>query len=276
MGARISALVCAHNDEARLGDCLRSLAFCDEIVVVAHSCTDRTRDIARRAGALIIDGIFPLVGQRKAAGSLACSGEWILEIEPDEVVDSALAWEIRAALRARPACEAFNLPIDNYIGAERVRYGWLGGLASAGAVRLFRRGAKSWTDARVDPGRLTAAGPVWALKGALRRDLGRDIGEVLERFNRQNGLRAEDLADREHRAGAARAAATGLLAFLSSLILRKGWREGRLGVLVAVLSGLDPLLATLRSREVLAGRRATAAVPRSAPGLPEAVGFGAR
>jgi glycosyltransferase involved in cell wall biosynthesis len=72
---KLSALVCAHNDEARLADCLRRLDFCDEIVVVADRCTDRTQEIARQFGARVIDGIFQLESQRKAAGVAACLGE---------------------------------------------------------------------------------------------------------------------------------------------------------------------------------------------------------
>ncbi len=275
MGVRISALVCAHNQEARLGDCLRRLSFCDEIVVVADSCTDRTREIARRAGAVVIDGIFPLEGHRKRAGEAACSGEWILEIEPDERVESALAWEIRATLQARPTCDAFSLSIDNYIGAERVRHGWSPALGGGGA-RLFRRGAKAWTGGRIDAGRVISGHRMGMLTGALRRDLGRDIGEVLERFNRQNGLRAEDLADAGVRTGAPVAVARGVGAFFSGLLLRSGWREGRLGMLAALLSGLDPVLANLRSRELQARRRERPLVPQDAAPLPKAVGFGAR
>ena len=70
--ARLSALVCVQNQDAQLSDCLRKLSFCDEVVVVADRCTDRSQDIARRQGAILIDGIFPLESQRKAAGE-ACS-----------------------------------------------------------------------------------------------------------------------------------------------------------------------------------------------------------
>ncbi|MDB5453539.1 MAG: glycosyl transferase, partial [Caulobacteraceae bacterium] len=90
---KLSALICVQNQEAQLSQCLRKLSFCDEIVVVADRCTDRSQEIARRHGAVVISGIFPLESQRKAAGAEACTGDWILEIEPDEIVGSALAWE---------------------------------------------------------------------------------------------------------------------------------------------------------------------------------------
>ena len=79
---RLSAFVCVQNQDVQLAECLRKLSFCDEIVVVADRCTDRSREIARRAGARIIDGIFPLESQRKAAGAEACTGDWVLPGRP--------------------------------------------------------------------------------------------------------------------------------------------------------------------------------------------------
>jgi len=165
--------------------------------------------------------------------------------------------------------------VDNYVGGERVRHGWSRDLAGGGP-RLFRRGARTWTDGGLESGRLAPGASMGRLTGALRRDLGRDIGEVLERFNARNELRAEGLAESAVRRGAGAALARGLMAFLSGLLIRGGWREGRLGVLAALLSGLDPVLAELRSREVLARRREPAPVLRQDSSPPKAVGFGAR
>ncbi len=61
---------------------------------------DRTQEIARQFGARVIDGIFPLESQCKAAGVSACLGEWVLEVEADETVEAALAYEVRAAIHA--------------------------------------------------------------------------------------------------------------------------------------------------------------------------------
>src|SRR5688572_17971651 len=114
--AKLSALVCVQNQDAQLSDCLRRLSFCDEIVVVADRCTDRSQEIARRHGAIVVDGIFPLENQRRQAGVEACTGQWIFEIDPDERVDTALAWEVRAMLQMRTSADGFEIPIDNYVG----------------------------------------------------------------------------------------------------------------------------------------------------------------
>ena len=263
--AKLSALVCAHNEEAALSACLRSLNFCDEIVVVADRCTDGSQQVARRHGAIVVDGIFPLASQRKTAGLEACSGDWILEVDANEQVGSALAWEIRALLRMRSDADAFEIPVDNYVGRDLVREGWTGTLSSRRALRLFRPEAKAWSPRRLDEGRVRDGFAVGALKGALQRTVARDAADLLDRVRRLAALRAEDLADAGQIDDAAGEPTEALRAFAGSYVARAGWREGHLGLLVAVLSALYPLVCrqqmedTLRTRARLRGEAERAA-----------------
>jgi len=256
---KLSALVCVQNQDTQLSDCLRKLSFCDEVVVVADRCTDRSQDIARRNGCIVIDGIFPLESQRKAAGAEACSGDWILEIEPDELVDAALAWEIRAVLQMRPEGDFYALPIDNYVGETLVRDGWAGSLSARREIRLYKRGLKAWEARRLNAPAVMAGTSGGALKGAIRRILGRDVGGLVERLNRLTALHAEDLADR----GRIPHAASGLLAgagtFLKGYVVRGGWREGRMGLVVAMLSAMFPLMSQMRAGDVAEARKAAVA-----------------
>lgn len=256
---RLSALICVQNQDAQLSECLRKLSFCDEVVVVADRCTDRSQDVARRQGAIVIDGIFPLENQRKSAGVEACSGDWILEIDPDELVDAALAWEIRAVLQMRPAGDWYALPIDNYVGESRIRDGWAGGLSTRAEPRLYRRGLKTWEPRRVNAAVTMGGRSGGALKGAVRRSLGRDTGGLVERLNRLTGLVAEDLADSGRAANVAKGLCAGAATFMRGYVAQGGWREGRLGLLVAMLSAIFPVLSQIRAGEVLAARGAAVA-----------------
>ena len=115
-----------------------------------------------------------------------------------------------------------------------------------------------------------------ALTGAIRRSLGRDIGALIERLNRFTGLAAEDMAD----AGPPKRIASGVLAgataFLRSYVGRAGWREGRLGLLVAMLSAAFPILAQMRAGDVVAGRGAATVEAARVSRLRHVVGLGAR
>lgn len=273
---RLSALVCVQNQDAQLSECLRKLSFCDEVVVVADRCTDRSQDVARRQGAIVIDGIFPLESQRKAAGMEACSGDWILEIDPDELVDAALAWEIRAVLQMRPAGDWYELPIDNYLGETLVREGWAGALSTRAEPRLYKRGLKAWEPRRLNAPAVMAGRAGGALKGAIRRSLGRDVGGLMERMNRLTALSAEDLADAGRPAGVASGLFEGAGTFLRGYVARGGWREGRLGLLVALLSAIFPVLSQMRAGDVLAARNAAVKEAARLSNLRDVVGLAAR
>jgi glycosyltransferase involved in cell wall biosynthesis len=255
---KVSALVCARNEEARLAECLRGLAGYDEIVVVADRCTDRTAEIARHYGAVVVEGIFPLESQRKEAGLAVCSGDWILEIDADEHADEALAAEVRRAI-AGAAGDWFRIPVDNYVGARLVRRGWGGSFGTTLVARLYRRGVKRWRAERVHPGVTFEGTFAGTLTTPIRHQVDEDIGDMLDRLNRYTALRAADLADRGDPGGLWDNVFRGFRRFWKCYVVRKGREEGDLGFLISLMAGLYPVLSHLRAKEILAARRAQAA-----------------
>lgn len=263
---RLSAFVCVQNQDAVLAECLRKLSFCDEIVVVADRCTDRSQEIARRAGAIVIDGIFPMESQRRTVAAEACTGDWILEVDAEDLIDAALAWEIRWVLQAKAGgADWYNLPIDNYVGETRVRSGWTGLLSARSEPRLYKRGLKSWAPRRCNPEPVIAGRCGGALNGAIRRRVGRDAGALMDRMTRLTALHAEDLVDAGRAGGLGAGVVGGAAAFLDAYFARGGWKEGRIGLLIALLGGLFPLMSHLRASDVKATRAAVAAEAAAQP-----------
>ncbi len=250
---RLSALVVARNEAARLPGCLASLAFADEIVVVLDRSTDASAEIARAAGAVVLEGEWALEGPRRNAGIAACSGDWVLEVDADETVPPALVPLIRATTAASP--HAFHrVAIDNYIGGRLVRHGWAGSFGTTAKPILFRHGAKHWRAQRVHPG-LDWTGPDGLeLEGAkitaaaIRHDVDRDISDMLRRLDRYSSLKAADLLD----AGDIGTLPGNIRRFFSrffkALVTRKGYKEGGWGLLLAFCAGLFPLLSHLKAR----------------------------
>lgn len=250
---KLSGLICAHNEEARLAECLEGLAFCDEIVVVADRCTDRTQDIARQYGARIVAGAFPLESQRKEAGLAACSGDWIFEVDADENVGPVLATEIRAAI-ATANGDWFRIPVDNYVGPTLVRNGWGGSFGTSSVVRLYRHGAKRWKPQRVHPGVILEGVCAGNLATPMRHQVDEDIGDMVDRLNRYTALRAADLADQGAPGKLWDNVFRGVRRFWKCYVSRKGHREGGLGFLIALMAGLYPVLSHLRAKEILEAR----------------------
>ena len=263
--AKISALICAHNEEQRLPACLAALSFCDEIVVVADRCGDATEAVARQYGAVVVSGIFPIEGPRKHAGIARCTGEWILELDADEGVTPAFAQEVRATIERADAADWYQVPIDNYVGGQLVRHGWGGSFGTSSAARLFRRGVKSWKAERVHPGAKLDGRFGGSLTAPLAHQVDEDIADMFARLGRYTALKAQDLVDSGKIKGIADDAFRGVRRFFKCYVARKGYKEGDLGFLISLMAGLYPILSNLRAREIL--RKRAHAAPSARPGV---------
>lgn len=252
--ARISALICVHNEEERLPGCLAALSFCDEVVVVADRCSDSTEAIARQYGATVVSGIFPIEGPRKHAGVARCTGDWILELDADEGVTPAFAREVRDTVEHPGAADWYQIPIDNYVGEQLVRHGWGGSFGTASAARLFRRGAKSWKAERVHPGARLDGTYGGSLRTPLNHRVDEDIADMFARLGRYTALKAQDLADSGKIRGLTDDAFRGVRRFFKCYVSRKGYKEGELGFLISLMAALYPILSNLRAREILRNR----------------------
>jgi glycosyltransferase involved in cell wall biosynthesis len=242
---KLSAVLCVHNEERRLARCLDALGFADEIVLVLDRCTDRTRAIGEAYGAVMISGVFPLEGPRRAAGMAAASGAWILEVDADEIVTPQMAREVLGALGDERI--AFRkVPVDNYVGERLIRHGWGGSFGTTLAARLYRKGAKRWGGERVHP-KVVFDGPQGPnLTHGLRHQFGENVSDVVRRLDRYTELKSQDLREHGGKLGVADNARRGLQRFWKCYVRRGGWREGGWGLLISLMAGLYPLLSALR------------------------------
>lgn len=245
---KLSALIVAHNEEAILDDCLKRLAFADEIVVVLDDCTDGTKDIAIAHGARTIEGSWDIEGERRMTGIDACAGPWVLEVDADEWVDEPLAQEISAVVITNIA-DFFFTPIHNYVHGRWVKHGWMAALAPDLRGSLFRKGKKTWAMDRVHPGVSFDGkrGPDFV--NGIRHNLADDISALLRRFNRNTTNRALDLVERDDFGRTRTMVRKTFSRFWKCYVSRKGYREGGVGLLISILSALYPLVAHLKALE---------------------------
>jgi glycosyltransferase involved in cell wall biosynthesis len=247
-GPSLSALVVAHNEEAQLEGCLAGLGFADEIVVLLDRCTDGSREIADRFADRIIEGAWAREGPRRQAGLMACSGDWILEVDADERVCPKLATEIRGVVAN--SRDAWHLiPVDNYVGDRLVRWGWGAFFGKSAYAGLFRRGAKAWSDDRVLHASVTLTGRQGPnLEVRLVHYVDRNISDMLIRLDRYTTSRAQDLR-RSGDIGTYRRNLRRIFSrFWKCYIGRRGYREGPYGFLIALCAALYPILSYLKAR----------------------------
>ncbi len=242
---KLSALIVAHNEENQIADCLATLTFADEIVVVLDRCTDETKNIATQHGAVIIEGAWPIEGHRRNEGLDACSGDWVLEVDADERVTQKLADEIRATIPDHQD-GYFLVPFDNYIGTRRVRYGWGCSWGVSAAPRLSAKGAKRWGEQRIHPS-LELKGPKRTLTQRIDHFVDRDISDMLKRLDSYSSAKARDLRDHPDGVGYARNIRRMFSRFYKCYVSRKGYREGKYGFIIALMAALYPILSYLKA-----------------------------
>lgn len=247
---RLSALVVVHNEEAQLAACLGGLKFCDEIVVLLDRCSDRSQEIAEGFDARVVAGAWPLEGDRRNHGIAACTGDWVLEVDADERIPPELAAEVRQAT-GRQDIDLYNIPLRNHIGRRLVRHGWGQNVGVRSKPALFRKGVKRWGGERVHPGLAfppnLRRGP--RLTAAIDHFVDRDVSDLIRRIDRYTTAQAADLRDSGDIGSPWRCYRRLVSRFWRAYIGRGGYREGALGLLLAILAGVSPLIAYLKARD---------------------------
>lgn len=246
-GPLLSAVISVHNEQHQLADCLETLKFADEIVVLLDKCTDESEDIARQFTDRIEIGAWDFEGDRRNAGIQACRGTWVFEIDADERVPDALAHEIRQTVHTTSA-DWHEIPVDNYIGTRLVRWGWGASFGKAAYPGLFRKHVKEWGRQRVHPSLTWRGTKGRMLDARLVHYVDRNISDMIRRLDNYSTARAKDLRDAGQVGSFANNLRRLFSRFFKCYVLRKGYREGGYGFLIALFAGLFPLISHLKAK----------------------------
>lgn len=230
MDKRLSVAIITLNEEGNLPDCLASVAFADEIIVVDGGSTDRTREVASEAGARVIESAdWQGFGVQKNRALDACSAEWVLSIDADERVPAKLRDEILLAI-SHAAFDVYEMPRRSYYCGRFMRHsGWW----PDHVRRLFRRGAARFSTAPVHES-LQTEQPVGRLQNPIEHWSFRTMEQVLDKVNRYSSLSAPVVVARGRRPTLATAIVHGAAAFFRTYFLKRGFLDGAHGFMLAV------------------------------------------
>ena len=123
MKNQLSVLLVVSNEEKQILQCLKTIQFANEIVIILDKCTDNSESIARKFTNKIFKGSWEIEGDRRNFGISQCSHEWIFEIDADERVSPALQKEIKHIINNTDK-DFFLIDVNNYVGSKLVKYGW--------------------------------------------------------------------------------------------------------------------------------------------------------
>lgn len=221
----LSAVLITLDAASQLEECLRSVAFCDEIVVVDSGSTDGTVELAQRHGARVVQAEWRGFGAQKQFAVEQAKHEWVLCVDADERVTDDLRSSIETAL-VSPSAPAFRFARCNRFMGRYLRHGegypdW--------SLRLFDRRHARWSDDAVHE-KVVAKGDVGTLRGDLRHDSAESLERYLTKQNRYTTLAAQDALARGKRASGIRLIASPVVRFVKFYFLRLGFLDGLPGL----------------------------------------------
>ena len=188
---KLSVTLATFNEEKFLPACLESIKYiADEIVIVDGTSTDNTREIAKKSGAKIIVRENPKNFHiNKKMANDAATGEWILQLDADEVVSPALRKEIEETINNNPYENGFWIPRANFFLGRFLKKG---GTYPDYTMRLYRRG-KGNLPAKSVHEQAVVEGKAGYLKNDLLHYADETFGRYIARFNRYTDLEAKEV-----------------------------------------------------------------------------------
>lgn len=229
--SKLSVVIITLNEENNIRDCLESVKWADEIIVVDSGSRDQTVKICKERTPLVYQVPWQGFGKQKNAAVDLANFEWILNIDADERVSPDLKDEIQAVLHQESELSGYFISRKSYFGKRLILHcGWYPDFS----IRLFNKRKGRFNDREVHES-VELRGKSGYLKHSLIHFTYKNISDFLGRMNRYSTLAANDL----FRAGTKgvvfkmifRPPAT----FIKMYILKGGYKEGFPGI---ILSGL--------------------------------------
>lgn len=231
---KLSAFIITLNEERRIRDCLESISFCDEIVVVDSFSTDNTRTIAESFNAKVIKREWINFKDQKSFALMQCQHDWVLLIDADERVSPELRASIEKVLQDRAV---FGQPED-VIGYElhRVAYflgrWWRGtGWRDEYVLRFFQRDKVVWSQATIHE-KVLPKGVIKRLTGELHHYSFDSISDQIKKHARYAKLAAQEYEGPS--IGIVRLIWSPMIRFTKFYILNRGFLAGVAGFVVAI------------------------------------------
>lgn len=228
----ISAFIVCCNEEKNIRRCLEGVKWCDEIIIVDSGSTDSTLEICREyPNCRIIHRDWTGYVEQKRFGLSQCNSKWVLNVDADEVVSDELREEIREILRTPQEANGFFLSrVVFHLGKWWRKGGWY----PEYRLRLSRKEFTSWGGK--DPHeKALVEGPAKKLKGELLHYTYTGLSDQLNRLNRYSTTVAENMDKNGERASLLNIIVNPVTRFIKFYFLKKGFLEGRPGLIVAYI-----------------------------------------
>ncbi|MBI5476072.1 MAG: glycosyltransferase family 2 protein [Ignavibacteriales bacterium] len=233
LSSKISVIIITHNEESNIEECLKSINWIDEIIIVDSQSTDKTVSLAQNYTKNIFIKEWLGYSAAKNFALQQCKYDWVLWLDADERITPELAEEIK---------EIINIQNNNYSGYEVARRayflgkwikhcGWYPGYVT----RLFKKENVKFDDSAVHE-KIIINGEISRLKNDLLHFTDDNLYHYLHKFNRYTSLAVEDLTRSRKIFSIYDIIVRPTFLFFKMYFIRKGFLDGMHGFILSLLS----------------------------------------
>ena len=227
----ISVCIIAYNEEDKIERCLQSVSWADEIIVVDSGSKDKTLEICKQYTSKIKHRNWTgYVDQKNYTVSLA-KNEWVLSIDADEEVSSALKEEIQQLFQSATTIYAgFKIPrLTNYLGKWIKHSGWY----PDEQLRLFKKNSANWVGKELHE-RIQVNGEIGLLHASIYHYSYCDLAEHLDTVNRFATLWAKEQNQNSKKSSVAlMRIIRPVIKFFECYVWKRGFLDGYRGLIIA-------------------------------------------
>lgn len=236
---QLSAVILTKNEEKNIENCLKSLSFCDEVIVIDSDSSDNTRTIAQKFGAKVF--IRPLnnnFSDLRNFGLSQAKNIWVFFVDADERVTEALASELSSTIyNLSSEYTGFYIKRSDIMWGKELQHGETGNLK---LLRLAKKDKGIW-DGRVHE--------IWKVKGRIGELKNRllhyphpTLDDFLSEINLYTTLRASELYERRVKVYWWSIILYPKVKFLLNYFIKRGFLDGMPGFVFATIMSLHSFL----------------------------------
>jgi len=228
---KISAYVIAFNEAEKIADCIKTLQWADEIILIDSYSTDGTSEIAEKHGAKVFHVEFKGYGDLRNKAIGFCSNDWIFSLDSDERCTKDVRDEIISLIK-KDDKDIYYVPRRNFFMGRWIKHsGWYPNYRQP---QLFRKGKMVYDMKPVHEGFISQSKkPIGELENSIWQFPFKNLSEVIHKANRYSSLGVEKLNKRKIKGSIFIALIHGFWAFIKHYIFKLGFLDGGPGFVIA-------------------------------------------
>ncbi|MBI2195744.1 MAG: glycosyltransferase family 2 protein [Candidatus Levybacteria bacterium] len=235
----ITAVVLTHNEEKNIVDCLESVKWCDQILVIDDDSQDKTAELSEKEKAEVIrESLGGNFSKQRNIGLERARNEWVLFVDADERITDSLRYEIQSTV-ADPMnfYSGFLIKRRDVMWGKQLRHGEAG---SASFLRLAKRGAGKWEGLVHEKWKIK--GRVGKLRNSIQHFPHSTIAQFLAEINLYTDIRSRELYKKGVGANFLSIALHTKVKFLQNYLVKRGFLDGIPGIMSATLMSFHAFL----------------------------------